>query len=97
MPYLGVRGDQLGILGSGVSKADHGDPAAGTDLAVPGSVGGLVGIGIGLGILVVHLAKLKSLGVPYLVFAEPSILLGRLKSDKFRSARLRATDRRKQR
>lgn len=66
-------------------------------LAVLASVGGLVGIGIGLGILIIHLAGLKSLGVPYIVFAEPSILLGRLKNDKLRDAHLRTTDRRKQR
>ena len=66
-------------------------------LAVLASIGGLVGVAAGLAALILHLAGLRSLGVPYLVFAEPSILLGRLKEDKFRSARLRATDRRKQR
>ena len=66
-------------------------------LAVLASFSGLIGIGIGLVILLLHLASLKSLGVPYLVFAEPSILLGRLKKDKLRSTWLRATDRRKQR
>ena len=65
-------------------------------LAALASVGGLIGIGLGLGALVIHLAGLKSLGVPYLVFAEPSILLGRLKNDKFRSRRLGVRDRRKQ-
>ena len=65
-------------------------------LAVLASVGGLIGVGIGLGVLVLHMASLRSLGVPYLVFAEPSILLGRLKKDKFRSRRLGVQDRRKQ-
>jgi spore germination protein KA len=66
-------------------------------LAVLASIGGLLGIGIGLGILLIHIAGLKSLGVPYIVFAEPSILLGRLKNDELRDAHLRTTDRRKQR
>jgi spore germination protein KA len=66
-------------------------------LAVLASIGGLFGLGIGLGILLIHIAGLKSLGVPYFISAEPSILLGRLKNDKLRDAHLRTTDRRKQR
>ena len=65
-------------------------------LAVLASCAGLWGIGAGLAALLLHLAGLRSLGIPYLVFAEPSILLGRLKKDKYRSARLHPLDKRKQ-
>jgi spore germination protein KA len=65
-------------------------------LAVLASFVGLWGIGTGLVALLLHLACLRSLGVPYLVFAEPSILLGRLNKEKYRSRRLHPLDRRKQ-
>ena len=65
-------------------------------LALLASVCGLIGIGAGLVALVIHLAGLRSLGLPYLVIAEPSILLKRLKRYKYRSGRLGVEDSRKQ-
>lgn len=65
-------------------------------LAVAASLGGLIAMSIGLLVMIIHLATLKSLGVPYLVPAEPQIIRSRLVKDKFRSPRLHPQDKRKQ-
>ena len=39
---VGHRGDELGVLGGRLGKADHADAAAGADVAVLAAVGGLV-------------------------------------------------------
>ena len=65
-------------------------------LAVAGSVGGLSGIIIVLGLLVIHLAMLKSLGTSYLRFFEPGLLRSRMKKQKTRSEHLKTLDRRNQ-
>ena len=69
-------------------------------IAVLASVGGLFGMTVGLILLVVHLAGLTCLEVPYLApFHEPggtSILRWRLKFNKLRNFRLRPEDERNQ-
>lgn len=50
-------------------------------LAALAAVAGLWGIGIGLAILVIHLAKLRSLGVSYLKMFEPGLLRKRVKME----------------
>lgn len=69
-------------------------------IAVLASVGGLFGMTVGLILLVVHLAGLTCLEVPYLTpFHEPggtSILRWRLKFNKLRNFRLRPEDERNQ-
>lgn len=47
-------------------------------LAALASIGGLTGIGIGLAVLVLHLASLKSLGRRYLKLFEPGLLRKRM-------------------
>lgn len=66
-------------------------------LAVLASVGGLTGVGIGFALLVLHLAVLKSLGVPYVRFFAPSLLRKRLVKEKLRDPILNPEDERKQR
>ena len=65
-------------------------------LAVLASVFGITGIAVGVLVLALHLARLKSLGVPYLIFFTPSLLRKRLKNEKFRNRRLDPEDKRKQ-
>lgn len=69
-------------------------------LAVLGTVGGLFGITAGLIVLVVHLAELTCLDVPYLApfhrWGGHTILRNRMVLDKFRDLLLRPLDRRKQ-
>lgn len=65
-------------------------------LAVCASILGITGIAVGVFLLVLHLARLKSLGVPYLIFFAPSLLRKRLKNEKFRNRRLNPEDQRKQ-
>ena len=65
-------------------------------LAVLASLFGIVGIVAGCLALVLHLARLKSLGVPYLIMFTPSLLRKRLKNEKYRNRRLNPQDRRKQ-
>lgn len=65
-------------------------------IAVLASLAGLTGVVIGVGVLVLHLATLRSLGVPYLVLFAPTLLRRRLKKEKNRDARLRPRDLRKQ-
>lgn len=70
-------------------------------IGVLGAFGGLFGVTVGFLILLIHLAGLTCLGVPYLApFSEGqdmSILRWRLKFKKFRNARLRPEDERNQR
>jgi hypothetical protein len=65
-------------------------------LAVAASVAGLTGLGIGFAILVFHLLRLRSLGVPYLVFFEPNILRRRMAKSKFRDKYLHPKDKENQ-
>ena len=70
-------------------------------VAVLGAFGGLFGVTVGFLILLIHLAGLSSLGVPYLApFSEGqdvSIFRWRLKDCKFRNIRLHPEDERNQR
>ena len=65
-------------------------------LALAGAVFGITGVAIGGAILVLHLSLLRSLGVPYLVFAEPKIIRQRLVKDKRRPEDLKTEDEYKQ-
>ena len=70
-------------------------------LAVLASLGGLFGLTLGALCLLVHLAGLESLGVPYLApFARVSgmqtVLRTRLKNQKYRDAALKPLDRKNQ-
>ena len=65
-------------------------------IAVLAAVGGLYGVGAGILILGIHLAGLRSLGVPYLA-RTGKILRPRLVKDKFRTDKLNPLDRRNQR
>jgi len=65
-------------------------------IAVIGSAAGLGGIAAGIGILVIHLLSLKSLGVSYVHFREPGILRRRLIKNKERDAKLNPQDRKNQ-
>ena len=65
-------------------------------IAVLASALGLFGVMIGVGILLVHLSLLRSLGVSYLVPVEPSLVRHRLIRNKFRDQKLDTLDKRKQ-
>ena len=65
-------------------------------LAVAGSFAGLWGIGLGIGILLIHLASIKSLGVSYLYPVEAGILRKRMVKRKMRSPRTDSLDKRNQ-
>ncbi len=65
-------------------------------LAVLAAIWGLWGIGLGLAVLVIRLAMLRSLGLPYLRLFEAGLLRTRLKQDKFRNPRLKPQDDRRQ-
>lgn len=65
-------------------------------LAILASIAGLTGLGIGLGILTIHLFCLKSLGVPYVVIFAPTLLRQRMVKEKHRDLRLKPQDQRKQ-
>ena len=65
-------------------------------IAILGSIFGLWGVAIGVAVLTLHLATLKSLGVHYLVFFEPGLLRRRMKSNKKRAKRLHPKDERNQ-
>jgi spore germination protein KA len=64
-------------------------------IAVLASLTGLYGVGAGLLILIIHLAKQTSLGIGYLSYTS-SFLRGRLVNAKFRSEKLNPQDRRNQ-
>lgn len=66
-------------------------------LAVMAAVGGLFGVGVGIALLLIHLAGLKSLGVSYIVPVESKLIRGRLVNEKLRSKKLNTKDRKKQR
>jgi spore germination protein KA len=63
-------------------------------IAILASLWGLIGVGAGVLLLVIHLASLKSLGVPYLY--SRSILRRRLKNQKTRDQRLNPLDEKNQ-
>ncbi len=65
-------------------------------IAILASFLGLTGIGIGVGILTLHLLSLKSLGMRYVMLFEPSIVRKRMVKDKYRSEHLHPEDRRRQ-
>ena len=65
-------------------------------LGVAGSITGLGSIFVALGILLIHLYSLRSLGVPYLRFFEPGLLRSRMKHRKQRPDHLNPVDRRNQ-
>lgn len=65
-------------------------------LALAASVAGLTGLGIGVAILTVHLLRLKSLGVPYVVLFEPNILRRRMVKSKNRDKYLHPKDKENQ-
>lgn len=65
-------------------------------LALVASAAGLTGLGIGLAVLVIHLLRLKSLGVPYVVLFEPNILRRRMVKNKNRDKHLHPKDKENQ-
>ena len=65
-------------------------------LAVLASAGGLAGLGLGVAVLLLHLASLKSLGVRYLIPFEPTLLRNRLVKNKYRDGHLHPQDKRRQ-
>ncbi|MBQ8796655.1 MAG: spore germination protein [Oscillospiraceae bacterium] len=65
-------------------------------LAILASLFGLHGIGLGLIILLLHLASLKSLGVPYIIPFEKEILRKRMIKNKWRSRHTKPLDKRNQ-
>ncbi len=65
-------------------------------LAVAASIAGMTGLGIGLTVLVIHLIRLKSLGVPYLVFFEPAIMRQRMVKSNHRDKYLHPKDKENQ-
>lgn len=66
-------------------------------LAVVSSFGGLWGIAVGIAVLLIHLAIIKSLGVSYLHPVEAGILRRRMVKRKMRSPRTDSVDKRNQR
>ncbi len=66
-------------------------------IAVLGGLGGLIGVGLGVLLLLIHLAGLKCLGVPYLIPFRRGLLRKRLIRDKSRNQRLHPEDGRNQR
>lgn len=65
-------------------------------LAVMASVAGVVGVAIGIVILLLHLATLKSLGVPYIIPFEPGLIRKRLAANKWRNKRIRPLNKKNQ-
>ena len=65
-------------------------------LTVASSLGGLWAVAAGMAFLLVHLARLKSLGVPYIVPFASGLLRKRMAQQKMRDRRLHPLDKRKQ-
>ena len=65
-------------------------------LAIAGAIAGMWGVLAGAGVLLLHLAMQKSLGVPYLIPAEPSVLRKRMINLKYRDKWLNTMDKRRQ-
>lgn len=65
-------------------------------LAILASIGGLTAVGAGLLLLVIHLASLRSLGVPYVRIFSPGLVRKRLVKEKLRDPNLHPEDERKQ-
>ena len=65
-------------------------------LAVMASIGGLIGMGLAVVILLLHLFSLKSLGVRYIIPVEPGLLRKRLVKYKKRDQTNSPVDKRKQ-
>ena len=63
-------------------------------IAVLASVWGMIGVGIGATLLIIHLAGLKSMGQPYL-FGR-SVLRRRMKNQQYRNIRLNPEDKKNQ-
>ena len=66
-------------------------------LAAAASAGGLWAVAAGVGFLLLHLFRQKSLGLCYLRLFSPTLLRKRMKQIKFRDQQLRPEDRRRQR
>ena len=65
-------------------------------LAILASFMGLYGVVLGIAILIIHLASLKSMGVPYIIPIERGVLRKRLVKEKWRSRRTNPLDKRNQ-
>ncbi len=65
-------------------------------LTVLAVIGGLWGIGLGLVLLLVHLASLKSLGLSYITAFEPGLIRRRMASQKVRGKHIKPLNKRKQ-
>lgn len=65
-------------------------------LAVSASWLGLWGMALSAAVLLVHLCRLKSLGVPYMTLFAPSLIRTRLKNNKMRDPNLKPIDQRNQ-
>ena len=66
-------------------------------IGILGSIGGLTGVAGGALMLILHLLRIKSLGVPYIRLFEPGILRKRMKNQKQRPKYLKPEDDRNQR
>lgn len=65
-------------------------------LVLCSALAGMTGGFVGFIVLVVHLARLKSLGVPYGILFVPSLFRKRLKREKYRDPHLKPEDRKNQ-
>ena len=61
-------------------------------IAVAASAVGMIGVTAGCVVLLIHLLRLKSLGVPYIIPFEPGLLRKRMKNRKLRGEHLRTKD-----
>ena len=66
-------------------------------LTVTSTIAGVWSLALGMGYLILHLSKQKSMGLPYLWFFENGLLRKRLKKEKMRDPALNPMDKRKQR
>lgn len=65
-------------------------------LAATASVAGLWGVALCAGVLITHLCKLKSIGVPYIILFAPKLIRTRLQNRKTRDPNLDPLDKRNQ-